>query len=198
METEKKKLLAPRLGTIPFLLIWIAGHILVWILLYGVSEMGIQNEDTIYIALISFGLIMGVGLSFMQKYLIEFTYYAPLKWWLRITIFGWIVAWIVFYASYEFVEEFIGNNLSLMLIPLFVIPATMQWFVLHKSARNAWLWIVAGAVSALTFGVLYGDLNDNELRQFVLGAAAQGAVTGLSLLWLYGQSRAEKAKVAAS
>jgi undecaprenyl pyrophosphate phosphatase UppP len=85
-----------------------------------------------------------------------------------------------------------------MLIPLFVIPATMQWFVLHKSARNAWLWIVAGAVSALTFGVLYGDLNDNELRQFVLGAAAQGAVTGLSLLWLYGQSRAEKAKVAAS
>ena len=70
----------------------------------------------------------------------------------------------------------------------------MQWFILRRNARQAWLWIVAGAASAMAFGALYGDLSGNEFVQFFLGAFAQGAVTGLSLLWLYGQSRAEKIK----
>lgn len=61
----------------------------------------------------------------------------------------------------------------------------MQWFILRRHARHAWLWIIAGAVSAMAFGVLYGDLRGDNIVQFILGAGAQGAVTGLSLLWLY-------------
>ena len=194
---QQKKLSAPRLSSIPFLLIWIGGHILVWTVLYGFVLTDTPNRWSQYVMIVVFGLIMGIGLSLMQKGLIQFTYYAPLKWWLRVTIIGWVLGWLVFYASFEFIENLTRNyaeNLSIMLLPLFVTPAVMQWFILRHNTRQAWLWIVAGAVSAMAFGALYGDLADEAYGQFFLGAVAQGAVTGLSLLWLYGQSRAEKIK----
>jgi hypothetical protein len=194
---KQKKLSAPRLTTIPFLLVWIGGHILIWSLLYGIfeSDVTLRWNEIIWITVC--GLIMGVGLSLMQKILIQYTYYAPLNWWMRVTIAGWVLGWIVFYNSIEFIENYIPSideHLSLMLLPLFVTPAVMQWFILRRNARQAWLWIVAGAASAMAFGALYGDLSGNNYFQFFLGAGAQGAVTGLSLLWLYGQSRAEKMK----
>jgi len=193
---KKKKLSAPRLSSLPFMLIWIGGHVLTWLVLYGISEMRFFWDWPEFVMLVLFGLILGVGLSLMQKGLIRFTFHVPLRWWLRATVGGWILGWIAFYYYFEWLERYLNfdGNLSLMLLPLFVIPALMQWLVLRRNARDGWLWIVAGAVSAMAFGALYGDLNRNEMLQFALGAAAQGAVTGLSLLWLFGQTRTEKIK----
>jgi hypothetical protein len=198
---KHKKLSAPRLKSIPFLLLWMGGHILVWSLLYWMFETDITRDLPEAVWTVVCGVVMGLGLAFMQKFLIQYTYYAPLNGWLCVTIAGWIVGWVIFYFSIEFIEDYISsynNNLSIMLLPLFVIPAVMQWFIMRHNARQAWLWIVVGAASAMAFGALYGEINNNEYMQFLLGAAAQGAVTGLSLLWLYGQARAEKVKTGTS
>ena len=101
MEKKKKNLGAPRLGSIPFLFVWIIAHIIVWVTLFQLSEMGYQLEGEMR-ALLLFGLVMGFGLALMPKMLIRFTFRDTLKGWMRITVVGWVLAWFAFYFSFEF------------------------------------------------------------------------------------------------
>lgn len=191
---KKKKLDVPRLTTLPFMLIWVGAHVLVWIILFGFTKMDFLWGWPDIIMLTLFGLIIGLGLSLMQKTLIAYTFHAPLRWWLRVTVGGWIAGWFVFWVMIEGMEYVFDYSLGLGLMPLFVIPAALQWWILRRHARDAWLWVIAGAASALAFGAVYGDMTNDSYFQFAIGGAAQGAVTGLSLLWLYAQTRAGKVK----
>ena len=58
--------------------------------------------------------------------------------------------------------------------------------LLRRHVRNAWLWIAASVVSAMTFSTVLGSGDTSSLNALLLGASAQGAVTGLTLLWLSG------------
>jgi len=188
---KKKKNIAPRLTSIPFLLVWVAGHIFIWVSVYILGEMGVYDDLPEFGVALTIGGIMGVGIASMQKALIQYTYYASLKWWLRASLLGWVVGWVAFFMLEESGISPYRYPLGILLLAVMLPPAILQWFILRQDTRHSWLWILAGASSSLAFGAIFGDTSNDGLLFFGMGAAAQGAVTGLSLLWLFGQNRQE-------
>lgn len=173
-----------RIGTIPFLLMWLTGHALSWGALYYLWETFNFSDWTM---LTISGLILGGGIGLTQKYLLRYAYNIPLKGWMRLTVLGWFAGWLSYYAGTEWLTRFYSYPLWLTIIPMFGIPALFQWFLLRRHVKAAWLWVVAAIVSTITFGMVY-DNSAYNLTAHTLSASAQGVVTGLTILWLFGMT----------
>ena len=173
-----------RMKTLPFMVIWLTGHILSWAGVYFVWET-VLLPDLAYV--LFSGIILGGALGLTQKLLLRYKYGLPLHGWMRLTIVGWVLGWLGYFVGSEWIRNFYNFPLWLTIIPMFGIPALLQWGLLRRQIRQAWLWVVAAVVSTMTFSMVFNNSSYN-LNAHVLSATAQGAVTGLTLLWLFGMS----------
>lgn len=198
---EKRKSIPKPLGSIPFMLLWMLAHVAGWWLVYIASETLFDynvGEGTIAFV---FGIIMTVCIPITQKWLIRRKLGIDLNHWLWVSGLGWIFGMVSIITLPEILDEFVGGDpIWMYVLGAFTIPAFAQWFVLRRELRNAWVWILAGAVSAFAFSaILELDAPANDFTIFwIFGAAVQGAVTGLSLLLLFFQRDAGRKKAQSS
>jgi hypothetical protein len=174
------------IGSIPFMLIWVVGHLVSWGAFYFMAEQ-VPFSDMTFLVLS--GVILGGGLGFFQKLLLRYAYGIPLNGWLRVTILGWLGGWFSYYIGVQTLPNLFYYPFWLLLIPMFGIPAVLQWLLLRQHVKSASLWVAAATVSAMTFSMVF-DNSTYGLDSHLLSASAQGAVTGLTMLWLFGMTQA--------
>lgn len=183
-----KQLSQRRLGSLPFMLVWTGGHILTWLAVYALSTTSFFYALPDFADIIVIGGLLGAGIALAQKLLIRYTFALPMRGWMRVSIVGSILGWAGLLGLSQTIPGFYLYPIWVQLLPAFLVPALLQWALLRRNTRQAWLWIATAAVSALTFGALYSGSYNPGYAAFALGASAQGAVTGLSLLWLFGMT----------
>lgn len=200
---QKKKKFGSGMGTIRFAILWTLAYALGWgTLITG----GIVTDVFEWIPLWGLfalgGLVPGFISSVVQQGLIKrkFNISIP-RWWLWSTI-----AWTITAATFRLLEywptEWIINDerfaLSIIFSALFIPPALVQAWMLRKHIARAWMWPLAAIVSSSTFilPLLANTWRDEFEVVFAFSAAGlmQGAVMGLSLLWLFGMANSEKTK----
>lgn len=178
-----------RLTSLPFLLVWMFGHVLSWGLVLGFGDIRALYWLPDLPAYVLIGLLMGGALGLVQKGLARFALGLPLRGWLRVSLVGWVLGWLAYMGLSDVILGFWGMPIWLQALPIFVIPGLLQWWILRRHVQRAAWWLAASAVSALTFGAMWdGSTTASGLGVYIAGAAAQGAVTGLVLLWLVGMT----------
>lgn len=86
------------------------------------------------------------------------------------------------YAMYGQSVYTLLNNLLPMTVFIGMVSVA-QWAVLRRYVDDGWLWVLANLVGGIVFAML---LNSQDSSGGWLGAVlAQGAVTGVILLWLF-------------
>ena len=150
-----------------------------------------------------YGLAMSLPIALLQARLLSRHLHLPVKHWVKFTIFGMLVGWLIatfvsFYIGYA--NEF--SSPYFRFLPIFMVPAIMQWLSLRKQLRQAWFWLLANLVSLFIFGTIFESaLNFIEAINapwmgwffgmvfFGVVAGLSGIVLGVTLLWLTQTSR---------
>jgi hypothetical protein len=179
------KPITPRLKTIPFIGIWLIGHVVAWLGLYQLWD--VSTLPILAYPILS-GIVLGGALGLMQKFLFSLNYGLQMRGWMRLTMFGWVSGWLAYTAGTIWIPQFNSLPLWSLIVPIFSIPALLQWLLLHRHVRGAWLWVMAAVVSAITFAHVF-NTTWFTLDGFMLSGIAQGSITGLVLLWLFGMTR---------
>jgi hypothetical protein len=172
------------IGSIPFMLMWTVGHIVPWGAYYFFED---NTGIPLMLLVTLIAMIIGSGIGFAQKMLLRYAYDLPMNGWVRLTTLGWVGGWAAYFGLAQWIPHFYSYPLGILLIPMFIFPAVLQWFLLRQHVKGAWVWMVAAAVSAVTFGFAY-ESGTFGLTEIILSASAQASVTGLSLLWLFGMT----------
>lgn len=174
----------PRLSSLPFMSIWLAAHGVGWGIVFAIWELwGRPFADWQWFLLV--GLVPGMVIAATQRWLLRYAHRVNLKGWLLVSAIGWGLGGL----SLSFIRE--TDSMFIYLSGLFVLPALLQWLVLRRHLQNAWLWILAAVVSTALFTI--PSISNYDTWQTILAASGlQGAVTGMSLLWLLGVRKAHK------
>lgn len=131
------------------------------------------------------GFIVGLG----QFYVLRHFDYHNYFWWFLTGIglgVGYAVGFWVYFAT--------GRNLPMMAIVWGVILGASQWFVLRLWVKGHGVWLFTTAVS-LSFAFLstqQQQLSPLWLHELLL-SSVYGALSGLALIWLLGNSMKEEA-----
>jgi hypothetical protein len=207
---EKKKKFGSRMGAIPFTLWWTLAYALGWgtLITGGIiaSNLFWQIFEWfplwVYFGLL--GLVPGFISSIGQQFLIKRKFDVSIpRWWLWSTLVWTIAGTVLRLMEYWPSQWAIDNEqiaASLILSALFVPPAIVQAWLLRKHISRSWMWPVAAVVSSTTFVLpILASSMSNEFEAVVtfgIAGLMQGAVMGLSLLWLFGMASGEKTKKA--
>jgi len=175
-----------RLKTTSFISIWLSAHVLGWWGIFWLFENinALANLPDLATAVL-IGFVPGIVISLMQKYLLRYAFQTKLGGWLRVSLLGWILGGLAMFGVTTFITgPFVG--VAMFTMNLFVLPAVAQYFILRRHVNAAWLWVLAGLVSALAFAIpVEASQINNEFLGIILAGSLQGAVTGLTLLWLF-------------
>lgn len=184
MMSKTKNDQRPRLGSIPFLSIWLAAHGVGWGVIFAIWEIwGQPVPDWQWYLMI--GLLPGMIIAATQRWLLRYAHRVDMRGWLVISAVGWSLGGI----SLSLIRN--TDSMFIYLSGLFVLPAVLQWLILRRYVNNAWIWVIAAIASTALF-TIPGD-SDYATWQTILAAAGlQGAVTGMSLLWLLGNRAAQE------
>lgn len=187
--TAKKKKMTPtrRLASLPFVGIWAGAHALAWLTIFLLWEHSywLQRIDDGAFALM-LGLYVGGIVTVMQKGLMRYNFGVRLRGWIRVSLVMWAVGGFTFYTVGDVLN--VSDETGLIFVAFFLPPVIAQTLILRRSARHAFLWVLAGAVSAVVFGGVYAQLQYSPMGEgfaLMTAGAAQGAVTALTLLWLF-------------
>jgi hypothetical protein len=204
---ENKKKFASRMGAIRFATLWTLAYALGWgsLIVSGIvaSNLFLDFLQTIPLwgifAIGGFvpGLISSVGQQGLIKR--KFNISIP-RWWLWSTLAwtgaGALMRLIEYTPIVNINNEQVAITLAFSLF--FIPPAIVQAWMLRKHIARAWMLPLAALVSSSTFvlPLLASNMIGEVETVLAFGAAGlmQGAVMGLSLLWLFGMSNSEKTK----
>jgi hypothetical protein len=206
--SEKKKKQVNRLGTIPFVVLWTLAYGLGWATLMagGIITGNLFPQVFEWFPLVVYFMLLGAVPGFVssvaQQLLMRWKFAARLgSWWLWSTL-AWIVAGgllrLFEYIQFRSFDE--RTAIMLVFAWLFTIPAIVQAWLLRRRVRRAWMWPVAAAASAATFAVpllsgLVGPFNELLfILTFGFAGLLQGAVMGLTMVWLFGMTQQEVAQ----
>lgn len=182
-----------QLGSLPFIGLWMLSHVAAWWLIYTVSEeMSILNHYADWVAATVFGIIMAVIVPVTQKALVHRKLGVQLRGWLRLSAIAWVFGMISILMMPELLDDFVGGDpVWIYIIGAFTLPAIAQWLVLRRVVQGAWVWVIAGGASTFAFSVIIDQArySSDFFPYWGIAAATQGAVTGLSLLWMFYQNR---------
>ena len=182
-----------QLSSMPFIGLWMLAHIVAWWVIYAVSEeMSVLNSYPDWVAATVFGIIMAIIVPITQKALIRRKLGVQLRGWLRLSAVGWIVGMISIIIIPEVLEDIVsGDPIWTYVIGAFTLPAIAQWLILRRVVRGAWVWMIAGLASAFAFSAILENspYSSDFFPYWVIATATQGAVTGISLLWIFHQNR---------
>jgi len=159
-----------------------------WIVLTGSNE--------IFVFLFFTGFVIGVA-----QWLVLRCYLRGALWWIPATGFAWVVSFLAM-AMIGGITDPIANFISSVLglwrvFGINVVLGTVfgaglgvaQWLVLRRQTQSAGWWvlvsIVGGAINgAVAVSVARIDGVIGTALPYVVGWAANGAVTGIVLVWL--------------
>ncbi|MDQ7027990.1 MAG: hypothetical protein Q9P01_20975 [Anaerolineae bacterium] len=206
--SDKKKNTRNRLGTTPFTILWTLAYGLGWatVILGGI----ITNEffpqvfnwfpDIAYIMLAV--AVPTFVYSIAQQLLMRWKFAVNFRWWFLWTTLAAVLAGASF-QIFQWVDfPFEVNNPIVAVILVFGYifgsQALVQAWLLRHRVKRVWMWPVAAIASAATFGVplVNADFFSESALVGTFGFAGllQGAVMALTLVWLFGMTRAEPLK----
>lgn len=199
MSEKKKKNDTVSMNRWLFLILWILAHIMTW----GGTFWLIDNYDApsqpewlvVLAIIVLLGIVPGALLSFPQKWLMKQGFGLDVKWWRRASITAWasggLLLWIVvtlLFSGFNDPPEFV------FVLSWFGPLIFVQYALLRRYIQPASLFALSNLASVIIFGQFVGLYGDPALERFVFAGGLQGAVTGLTLLWLYGMAQQEKSK----
>lgn len=201
-----------RANTGQFLREWLAASVFVWPLVLGawvvtwipvgflfntIGQTLLGELVAWLLLLILPGALVGYIVGDAQSSIMRDT----LRWWspqwARRSAIGGLMGGVLVLALNYIFDASISDHLQWVVsMPLFVLCLSIgQWSALRHMTADAWLWIVGN----LTGGIIFSSLvfiNAPVMQApwlqfvwFVVAAAAQGAVTGYVIIWLYERLR---------
>lgn len=200
------------LGALPFLMLWIVGHIGAWMLAVGANkfltwlQIYIQ-DDFQFVMLMALGT--GIPTALVQMVMVERGLRKSMRGWLPVSMLGWGLSGLAFYSLWmqtrdilfviasDVTREFFAR---FFFVPFFVPVAIVQWLWLRRKVKSASLWMLAAFTSALLFSLSRSDIPYTFTSWWYVGYAAlagaalfYSAVTGATMLYLWTQP-SQKAK----
>jgi len=142
------------------------------------------------------GPTIGYCVGDLQRGLIRTQLVWNTRGWVRWSVVGGLFGGVLAVLGGFFSMHYFGEPIQWMvLMPLYVFGLSLgQWWVLRRFAEESWMWILGNVVGGIVFsGLLFMNQPDaadpyHALWMLLLWAAAvlaQGAITGIVLLWLY-------------
>lgn len=197
MSEKKKKNNTVSMNRWLFLVLWVLAHTFAWGATYGLVETVNPVGDGQMFLAVTFllGIVPGILLSFPQKWLMNKGLGLDLKWWRRISVGAWASGGILLWmAIWLFMDNFRDPPIPLVMLTWFGPLVLAQYFLMRRHIERASLYALANIASVIVFTQFVGIYGDAELFRFATSGMLQGAVTGLTLLWLYGMAQQEKSK----
>ena len=130
-----------------------------------------------------------------QVYLLQRLVRRSLKFWIPVSVAGWIVSFIMTHWLYNITFSTSFYELpsvvqhTIINLPTLLLPALVQWFVLRRKVERAWLWVVAalaGVLSFVGFNLVINSIQDVTLISSIwLGnTIVSSGFVGLFALWI--------------
>lgn len=182
---KAKKQQPTRLSTLSFLTIWLAAHGIGWgsvFAWYVLNGLMIPLPQALWFIVL--GFVPGMTIAVMQRWLVQHNFGLVLHGWLPVSAIGWLLGGLSLNVSFTG-----GIDQSIALAVLFLLPALLQWLILRRYVRQAWLWMLAGVVSAMVFNISSVNQDFATWQGMLSATGLQGAITGLSLLWMMRATR---------
>ncbi|MCA9881972.1 MAG: hypothetical protein KC615_14520 [Anaerolineae bacterium] len=171
-------------------------------ILVGAFEVAfIDNtmEDLVMSAIVFVlaGGAIGFSIGVLQRYVLRNVLYWTADYWRVSSTIGGIIGAIVLGLLMLITDQYLLEDtlFTLAAMPIFAtILGVAQMFALRVAVSHSWLWVLANLVGGLVFAGLsmrnsldpraWGELI-GTLGLGILGAMAQGIVTGYILLFLF-------------
>lgn len=178
---DKPKRKQKELSSLTIVILWALIQSLGWAIIYMMgSNMSNGGSEPFILGFI--GLLAGGVTGALQHTLIERGTGINLRHWILLSALGlsggliaiMFVVYMWLYSPY------------LIILPIFVIPAVLQWISLRNYTRAGMLWIVANGIASLVF-VMFVEVLDAqgfELLSAIIPAALQGIASGFVIVWL--------------
>jgi hypothetical protein len=210
MENTRAKTNPKPLELTIFLLVWIGGYILVYLLMYLIDKLywtfiniapeniAIQMVNLQYSwtlpGFVFMGLLYGSVLSLAQRALIRRQYGFRLKQWLQVSLVGWLVGSLfAFYAENVRYPATTVDGFILSLLAFWMPAVILQAIQLRRGTKQWWLWIVANSVAVLAFAGVYLLVEEQTVlvllqpQGFFPAAIMQSAIAAAVLVYLFGE-----------
>ena len=178
---DKPKRKQKELSSLTIVILWALIQSLGWMVIYLMgSNMSSRGSEPIILGFI--GLLAGGVTGALQHTLIERGTGINLRHWILLSALGLSGGLI---GITIVVEMWLYSPYFLML-PIFVLPAMVQWVSLRNYTRAGLLWIVANGIASIVF-VMFVEILDAqgyELLSAMIPAALQGIASGFVMVWL--------------
>lgn len=185
---EKQKRQQQQLSSLTIVILWAAIQAFGWAIIFLLADnmtSGFYQQTTRLIIIGFIGLLGGGLTGALQHTLIDRGTGVSLRHWLILSAVGSAVGFVVMELA-----PLWQYPLVISVMPIFVIPAIMQWFSVRQHTRAGLLWIGAHIVTTVIFIMFYEALMpqfDYDMLMFVIPAALQGIVSGFVMVWLLRQ-----------
>lgn len=185
-----KRSLDERIHPVTFVALWIAIYyasqtvILLLDRMNFLYRLPFYSTDNSLIFLVVMGSILGIAQQWLIKYYMGRTVYH----WQWVTIFAWLlvgILWILLENSFTHAMAW------------FIIPTLLQAFLINRTMKYGWIWIVTGISAGMIANSMYSfrviEYYDKYFRHQFLGGFILSVTTALIFVWL--TSRQEKTKI---
>ena len=178
---EKQKNQQAQLPSLTIVILWAIIQSFGWAIIYVLATNMVAGESEVII-LGFIGLLGGGVMGALQHTLIDRGIGVSLRHWLALTAIGSAIGW----AIIEFLPVW-QYPLHIAIMPIFVVPAIIQWISVRRYTQAGILWIAGHIITTLIFVMFYEAMQiqfDFEIIVFVIPAALQGVASGFVMVWL--------------
>jgi len=182
MDKAKRKF--KPLPSLTIVVLWAMIQALGWMVIYLMAvNINVDNSDTIILGFI--GLLAGGMTGALQHTLIERGTGVDLYHWIVLSALGLSLGLM----AITWIESAWNYSPYLLMLPIFVVPAMLQWWSIRQVTRAGFLWIVANGIASLVFVMFVEILASQgyEILSAVIPAGLQGIASGFVMVWLLRQ-----------
>lgn len=187
---EKQKNQSKQLQSLHIVILWAMIQAFGWGLIF-VFVSYLENELPEYFLFGFIGLFAGGMMGALQSVLIDRGTGARLELWTPLTAIGTAVGFLLATADNAY-----QLPAYLYILPIFLVPAFLQWWSIREHTRAGWLWLGANVLANVFFVMFVWTFQDGTgemLLSFVVPALLQGIVTGFTIVWLIRRLPSENA-----